>query len=177
MDNTTVARPYAKAAFDSALETNSFAKWSSFLQMAAFISSDPAVIALLKNPLVSEQQLEDLYLVVCAKDSDEQTNNFIKLLALRRRLHALPEMAAIFETLRAEHEKIIKVDIASFKPLDETQKQKLQAALKQRLKREIDIHCRVDESLIGGAVISAGDIVIDGSLRSQLKKLRRELIT
>lgn len=176
IDNTTLARPYAKAFFEYALEQDALLQWSSFLDVAAQISSHADVIDLLKNPQVTDEQLIELYESVCSRLLDESKKNAVRLLTMNRRLALFPEMASLFEEFRAEHEKVISVEFISKTEPSEQQKQKIIDVLKKRLNSNVDLQCRSDDTFLGGAIIRAGDLVIDGSIKSKLVKLRKELI-
>ena len=175
-DNNTIARPYAKAAFEYALAHKELQQWSVFLQVVAQIGLDPQVAKLLKDPRVTSEQLSELFLGVSEKILFDGARNFINMLSQNCRLKVLPEVAGLFEALKAEQEKSVDVDVASFMPLNDAQKEKLVFALKERLQRDVLLHCRTDEDLLGGAVIRAGDLVIDGSVRGKLQRMRNEII-
>ena len=170
----TVARPYAQAAFDEARKLGNLKGWSDMLQAAAQAVGNAELHAVITSPRVIRSQLETLMLALCGCSSKGE-QNFIKLLTESQRLTLLPEIAAHFEALRAEEEKSVDVLVTSAFDLDETQKQKMTVALKKRLGREIRLSCAVDNKLLGGAIIRAGDKVIDGSARSQLSELATAL--
>lgn len=170
-EKITIARPYAKAAFESAREHDTLAQWSDFLARASAVVADDRVAKLLSSPRVAPAELVALIADVCGELVDEQAGNFLKVLAHNRRLGLLPEVAAIFETLRAEVENVADVHVMSAVPLDEVQRQRLSAAMAKRLQRAIRLHCEVDPALIGGAVVRAGDFVLDGSLKARLQQL------
>ena len=174
-EKATIARPYAKAAFQSAHEHNAFDRWSSVLATASSVVQDERVAPLLLHPRVKPEQLTDLIGDITGESMDEQTRNFLATLAGNRRLALLPEIATMFEALRAEAENTADVHVVSAVALNEAQKQRLAAALKKRLKREVRLHCEVDASLIGGAVVRAGDFVIDGSLKARLDRMAVEM--
>jgi len=171
----TVARPYALAAFDEACKLNDLKSWSEMLQCAANAALNPEVSALIGNPRVLGSQLEDLMLALCGDSATGTKGNFIRLLVESQRLILLPEIAAIFETMRAEAEKSVDVVVTSAFDLDETQKQKITAAMKKRLGREVRLSCEVNQALLGGIIIRAGDKVIDGSARAHLSELANAL--
>ena len=173
-EKATIARPYAKAAFESAREHNAFDRWSTVLATASSVVQDERVARLLSSPRVTPEQLSGLIAEIVG-ESDEQTRNFIGTLASNRRLALLPEIASMYEALRAEAENTADVQVVSAVALDEGQKQRLTAALKKRLKREVRLHVEVDASLIGGAIVRAGDFVIDGSLKARLDRLAVEM--
>jgi F-type H+-transporting ATPase subunit delta len=165
----TLARPYARAVFKMAREQQRMPQWSNLLNWAAHAVSQPEVNALLGNPGVSSQTLAEL--VVPPGDVDPLFQQFLSVLAENRRLAVLPEIAGLFDSLRAEDEKIVRATITSATPLAEDEVAKLRASLVKRFGREVQVTTAVDAALIGGAVIDAGDVVIDGSLRSKLERL------
>lgn len=174
-EKATIARPYAKAAFQSARQHHALDRWSEVLATAASVVQDERVAPLLLSPRVPSEQLSDLIADIGGKAVDEQSRNFIATLASNRRLALLPEISSMFEALRAEAENTADVQVVSAVQLNDAQKQRLAAALKKRLKREVRLHCEVDESLLGGAVVRAGDFVIDGSLKARLDRLAVEM--
>lgn len=174
VEKVTLARPYARAAFEAAREHKDFERWSEMLAAAATTVADGRVVKLLSSPRVQPTDLVEL--VAAASNADERGRNFLSTLAQNRRLGVLPEVAAIYEELRAEIENIADVHVTSAVQLDEAQRTRLAAALKKRLKREVRLHCAVDAGLIGGAVVRAGDFVIDGSLRSRLERLASQIM-
>ncbi len=174
-ESITVARPYAQAAFDEARKLGNLKGWSDTLQTLAQSLSNAEVYAVVTSPRVIRSQLEALMLALCGGSISKSEQNFIKLLVESQRLTLLPEISAHFEALRAEEEKSVDVLVTAAFELDEAQKQKMTAALKKRLGREIKLSCAVDNKLLGGAIIRAGDKVIDGSARSQLSELANAL--
>ena len=181
-DNNTVARPYAQAIFELANESGELATWSESLDVAAQMLADGQVVAYLGNPEFSkEQRLEFLTGLFAEADAgmltgtDSKGTNFLKLLLEYRRVAVLPEIAAHFETLKAEIENIVEVTVTSASPISKQQQDTISAALRERLGRDVTIETEIDEDLIGGAVIRAGDVVIDGSLRARLEGLATAL--
>ena len=174
-EKATIARPYAKAAFESARQHRALETWSKALATASSVVQDERVARLLSSPKVTSEQLSGLVSDIVGGDLDEQTRNFLATLASNRRLSLLPEIASMYEALRAEAENTADVQVDSAVALDEAQKQRLAQALKKRLKREVRLHCEVDASLIGGAIVRAGDFVIDGSLKARLDRLAVEM--
>jgi len=182
-DNHTIARPYAQAVFELAQEAGELAGWGASLEVAGQLTANGEVAAYLANPELSfEQRLEFLTgLFASAKasllsGSDTKGNNFLKLLIENRRVGVLPEIAEHFEALKAVVENTVDVVVTSASPLSTAQQKEISAALKARLGREVRIETEIDEKLIGGAVIRAGDVVIDGSLRARLDGLTNALI-
>jgi len=172
----TVARPYAQAAFDLAKEADSLAKWSDMLGFAAIVSADEAMREAIDSPnlLVTEQA--EMFIQVCDDQLDDQGRNFVKLLAENRRLTLFPEIAALFEELRADAEGTLEAIVISAKPMSDAQQQEMADALKARFNRDVVLQVEVDESIVGGAIIRAGDTVIDGSVRGKLEKFAHALI-
>jgi F-type H+-transporting ATPase subunit delta len=172
----TTARPYARAAFASAGAALQLAKWRTFLSRAAAVVQDPQVVPLIGNPRVPLPGLVDflLELATTGKPSAEQAahwRNFLQLLADNRRLRLLPEIAAQFEVLRSEAERIADVDVISARKLTGAQSKKLRTVLERRLGLAVRLHPQVDQSLIGGAIVRYGDFVVDGSLRGRIERL------
>lgn len=170
-DKSTIARPYAKAAFDAASAQGRLREWSEALRLAAGVVADPRVGALLGNPRVSPEELARLVSEIAAPRLDEERRNFIRTLAENHRLDCLPEISSLFDELKAHAEGIVDVTVTSAAPLEDTARVRLEAALERRLKRKVRLHCETDPSLIGGAVLRAGDLVIDGSLRGKLERI------
>ena len=169
----TLARPYARAVFAMAREQQRLPQWSSMLGFAARAVAEPQVASLLGNPTLPAQAMVDV--IVPQGDVDPLFTQFLSVLADNRRLAVLPEIAGLFDSLRAEDEKIVRATITSATPLAEDEVAKLRASLVKRFGREVQVETAVDPALIGGAVIDAGDVVIDGSLRGQLGRLQAAL--
>jgi len=174
-EKSTIARPYAKAAFEEARERNALAQWSQMLAIASTVVVDPQAKKILHNPRVTPAQLADLIVSVGGAVFDERGRNFISTVAASRRLEYLPEIALMYEAMRAEAENVMDIEVTSAIPLDDAQRQTLMAGLKQRFKREVRLHSQVDASLIGGAIIRAGDMVLDGSVKMRLDQLAAEM--
>ena len=170
-DRATIARPYARAAFAHAQESKDLAGWSGLLGAAAIAAADRRVARLIGNPHVTGAELVELLGGMSKQAAGEGGRNFLKTLAENRRLALLPEIAAQFEQLRAEVEDMVDVEVVAAREIAAPQERKLAAALAKRLGREVRMHTRIDESLIGGAIVRAGDFVIDGSLKARLERL------
>lgn len=168
---TTLARPYAKAAFKTAEEGASLQAWSKGLGLLAALMQEGKVAAYMANPAHSGQQQAATLIELCGSDLDGALQNFVRLLAANKRLVLLPEISGLFEALKAERERTVDVSVVSAFALDAAAEAKLAASLKARLNREIKLSSSVDKSLIGGMVVRAGDFVIDSSVRGKLKKL------
>lgn len=175
-EKSTIARPYAQAAFDLAQQQGKLKEWSEMLQWLAAVAADNAVMDLIGNPEVSKDAKVKLFLDVCADKLNEQGTSFVKVLADNKRLNVLPEIAEQFEAQRAEAEKTVEAEVTTPYPMSAEQQQALVAALKTRLGREVTLVNKTDESLIGGAIVRAGDLVIDASVTGQLERLTNSLM-
>ena len=167
---TTVARPYAKAAFDFAVEHNAITKWQEMLAFAAEVSKNETIHELSTGAMAADK-LADLYIKVCGDSLDEHGQNLIKVLAENKRLTALSEISALFDLLKADYEKEVEVTVTSAAALTEAQQTELSTSLEKRLARKVKLICNVDPALLAGLIIKAGDTVIDGSVKSKLNRL------
>ncbi|MBO9491291.1 F0F1 ATP synthase subunit delta [Endozoicomonas sp. G2_1] len=167
---TTVARPYAKAAFDFAVEANAVDNWFEMLVFAAEVANNETIATYLSGG-ASVEQAQELFLKVCDEQLNSNGQNFIKVMAENERLLVLPQVAEQFGELKAEYEKEVTVDVRSAVELDAEQQKTLSAALEKRLARKVKLNCVVDDTLVSGLVIKAGDMVIDGSVRGKLDRL------
>lgn len=171
----TAARPYARAAFDVAMANNEKEKWTEMLNFMAVIANDPTMRAVLDSPRLSQQEAADVFISVCEEIISERGKNFINLLAENDRITLLPEIAVLYHHYRAESESKVDAELISASEINHAQIAKIAASLKQRLGKEVALTSRIDEALIGGAIIRAGDLVIDGSVRGRLDKLSTAL--
>ena len=178
----TIARPYARAAFETALSASGaakdgggLAKWSQMLTTAAAVVRHDKMAAAISDPALVPTDAAAALIGVCGKGLDDKGGNFIRLLAENKRLPLLPEVARLFEFLKARHEKSVDVSITTAFPMDKAVAARMEESLGRRLQRRIRLSRGVDPALIGGAVIRAGDTVIDGSLRGRLAKLSETL--
>jgi F-type H+-transporting ATPase subunit delta len=176
VEKVTVARPYAKAAFEFAREHGDFVRWSTILAAAAAVVHDSRVAPLLSNPRVQPSDLVELIAAACGDALNAPGRNFLSTLSQNRRLGILTEVAAHYEELRAEMENVVDVHVTSAVELNDSQREQLMLGLQRRLKREVRLHCAVDAGLIGGAVVRAGDFVIDGSLKARLERLASQIM-
>jgi F-type H+-transporting ATPase subunit delta len=170
-EKSTVARPYAQAVFALASKQGKLPQWSATLRLLALVMGDPRMQQLSGNPRVTEAKIAGLIEEICGDQLDKHGRALVALLIRNRRLPVLPEIAALYGIYRAEAEKMVEAEVVSAFPMSKDQEQALTAALKKRLGREVKLTCRTDQSLIGGAVIRAGDLVIDGSVTGQLHRL------
>lgn len=170
-EKATTARPYARAAFDFALGHGRLSQFSDLLAAGAAVVADERVARLIGNPRVTEDDLVGLIAEAAGEAADVHGRNFLKILAHNDRLAMLPEIAVQFETLRAEVENVVDVELVAAMQVEPAQQDRLVQALRRRFGREVRVHTRIDPSLIGGAVVRAGDLVIDGSLKGRLGRL------
>lgn len=175
MASTHLARPYAAAAFELASQNDRRGEWSDALALLAAIVRDERVAHMLRSPRLSASDRGDMILAIAGEHLDDKARNLVRLLAANGRLLALPDVAHRFEALRAEAESRVDAFVTSAVELDEGQRERLGASLQKRLQREVRLHCDVDPALIGGAVVRAGDLVIDGSLHGRLTRLASRL--
>ena len=174
-ENNTAARPYAQAVFEQAREENDLGKWSEMLNLIGMVVSDTQMESLLRNPTIKTAFFADLILDICGDHLTGEGRNFIRVLADARRLSLAPQIYTLYEQLRAEAEDVIEVVIDSAYPLEESEQEVIAKSMQERLGRNITITTKVDEKLIGGVVIRAGDSVIDASVLGRLKQLGSQL--
>lgn len=168
---TTLARPYAKAAFEDAKAQNALEQWSTMLQWAGAVVSDTQVMIALDKPRLTAEQKASIVINICEEKLNEHGKNFVRILSENKRLSLLPEIACLFEQLKAEQERTLDVEVVSARALDAQQTSTLSESLRKRFDRKIELNCVVDEKLLGGIIIRAGDTVIDGSVRGKLARL------
>ena len=168
---TTLARPYAQAVFRLAQEQQALSRWSDMLALVAHVAADPDVRKLLDNPRMTSEQLSELFVEIGGDRLDEDGRNLIRVLAEARRLAVLPEISGLFEQLKNAAEGAIQAQLITAFPATDAQKQTIAAALKQRFGRDVQLEYITDPTLMGGAVVRAGDLVIDGSVRGKLARL------
>lgn len=174
--NNTFARPYAKAAFELAIQQKTVPAWTKLLQTAAWVVSQPKIQRFLQDPRYSWEMQCSQLVAICEPVLNDEGRSFFNLLAKSERLFVLPEIAELFMAYKVEHEKTVHVEVTSALPLTDTEQQHLSQALKIRLQRDVTLDCGIDSSIIGGAIIRAGDLVIDSSIRSLLARLKTTLI-
>ncbi len=171
----TLARPYANAVFDLASQRDALDRWSRMLSLAAAAVAEPAVEAMIESPAVPDAAKAHQLIELVRDELDDAGRRFLHALADNKRLPLLPEIGAQFDALKAEAERVLDVEIASAVPLTETELASFTDALKRRHERDIEVSTVVDETLIGGAIVRAGDTVVDGSVRGKLDKLAESL--
>ena len=171
----TIARPYAEAIFARAVDTGSLEHWAAQLDFLVGVVTEPAMVAVIIDPLFEKEQLTRLMLEIGEGQLDDEGRNLVKVLVENDRLPVLPEILTLFDELKAESQRVLKVHVRSAFELDPGQQQHIADALKARLGRDILISSEHAPDLIGGIHIRAGDMVIDGSVRGQLQQLANEL--
>lgn len=172
---TTLARPYAKAAFQVALDENALDDWSRMLSLAATLTTEERVNLLLQAPALTADQVADAFVDICGDELNDKGKAFIRLLAENKRLPLLPQILQIFEFLKGQQQKSVDVEVITAYEISAEVSDKLAAALNKRLQRDIKLATHTDQSLIGGAIIRAGDTVIDSSVRGKLAKLAESI--
>lgn len=176
MINTqTLARPYAKAAFEFASAAGTTESWSKMLNLAAIAVEVPEVAALLNDPrLTSESKVQGLVRLL-GDDADEAFCNYVQTLGENDRLSVLPTVWELYEDIKAQAEKTLEAEVETAFELSNEQLQTLAAALSKRLDRTVNLQQAVNPALIGGVLIRAGDVVVDGSVRGKLSQLAESL--
>ncbi len=172
---TTIARPYAKAAFVFAKEHDALEQWEKMLGLAAAVAGDASMRAYLDQPELDDATKASAFAEVCGDELDESVRNFVAQLTQNKRLPLLPIILQLFHELLAEQQQFTDVEMISAFELDDAATDKLVAALKKRLGTEVNVTTSVDQSLIGGVLVRAGDTVIDGSVRGRLNRLSEQL--
>ena len=171
----TLARPYARAAFELAQSQQALAGWSDMLSLASAMATEESMAGLLESPHVSNERVVDIMADAAGDAFDKRFRDFLSVLAANRRLPLLPQVTMLYQQFREEAEKRLSVKVVSAVPLDESQAGRMREALARRFECEIQLDNEIDAGVIGGAVVYAGDQVIDGSLRGRLQKLSNSL--
>ena len=167
----TLARPYAKAAFEFALAEQDLQVWSDMLSLAAAVAQREGMVKVMATPTLTARQKGEIFIEVCGEQLSAKGQNFISNLAENKRLQLLPEIRQLYEAYKSQQEKSVDVEVSTAFELSADTQTKLAKALSAKLDREVNVQSSVDKSLLGGAVIRAGDTVIDGSVRGRLAKL------
>jgi len=170
-ENTTSARPYARAVFEQAREDGELGPWSGMLDVLGLIVEDPLMSKLIKNPKISHDQLIGIVLEICGNRLNEKGKNFVHILVESRRLSVAGQISRLYEKYKAGAEGVAGVEVISAYPLEDSQREQIKQLMAKRLGKKIEITTREDRSLIGGAIIRAGDSVIDASLKGRLQQL------
>lgn len=171
----TLARPYAQAAFNYARKANKLAEWSSALKTAASIADDPTFNGLIDDPRFGGEQLCQLLFDIGGEEFSPDVQNFLRTMVENDRLSLMPQVSRLYNDLLNEEQHRVEVEVVSAYAVKKEQQRRLVAALEVRFGKSVEIHTRIDKSLIGGAIIRVGDEVIDGSLAGGLKQLATQL--
>ncbi len=175
MELATLARPYAEAVFELAVESNTLSQWADILGFLNAVVSDAEMTALVKNPSVDKAALQAILLGLCKEQAElefnEQAENFVKLLIENNRLLVITQLVKQFEKLKAEHENSVRVEVVSAYAVEAPQKKDLLAALEKRFGKKVEIEVTIDPSLMGGWLIRTGDQVIDLSVLGRFQQL------
>ncbi|MGV6817552.1 MAG: F0F1 ATP synthase subunit delta [Thiotrichales bacterium] len=171
----TAARPYAKAIFELASEAGSLDAWSEQLALMSAIAANSDLRAVLDDPRRTHAENAELFISICGDHVQDEAKNLVKLLAENDRLAILPEISLLFDQLRSEAEGTMEAEVISAQEMTPEQEAEIAESLKKRLGRDVKLTTRIDNSLLGGAIIRAGDLVIDGSLKGRLSNLSTAL--
>lgn len=172
---TTLARPYAKAAFEYAKAAGKLQQWFEALEVSAAVAEQDQVKKALAASGLTAAQKASVFVQVCGEQLDANVKNFIQTLASNKRLALLPYIKEQFSNLKAQQEKTIDVEVTAAYELPVDLINKLAQSLSAKLDRNVNVESSVDKSLLGGVVIHTGDMVIDGSVRGRLAKLAEAL--
>jgi len=170
-ESITIARPYAKASFEAARTGDALDAWSSMLAYASAIAKDENMVVVLDHPALTSQAKADAFCDVCGDNLNEQGKNLIRVLSENDRIGLLPEIASLFDVLKAQLEQSVDVEVESAFDLGSEQQEKLAQALSKKLDRKVNVTSSVNAELMGGAIVRANDLVIDASVRGKLAKL------
>jgi len=172
---TTLARPYAKAVFEAAKDQNAIDQWDQALAFAAVVAADQEVANILANPGLSEQRKAELFVDCFEEPLPEALRNFLLILAENKRLALVPAISVLFRLYRSDFDQSVSLTIDTAFELSADEQQKLIDALSKKLERKVELETTVNQSLIGGAVVRTGDLVIDASVRGKLAKMAKAL--
>jgi F-type H+-transporting ATPase subunit delta len=171
---TTVARPYARAAFEFAAERKTISKWSEMVSFAALVAADLTMSKIIKSDK-TPKKMADLFINVCGEQLNKEGKNLIKLLAESQHLIVLPQVCELFTILEKKYKKEVDVSVISAFKLTGKQKKELSKSLEKRLDRKVNFSYGIDKKVITGMIITAGDLVIDSTVKNQLSHLSRSL--
>ncbi len=175
-EKTTLAKPYAKAIFEIASQDNTVDSWLEKLELLSQVSSVDTVLEVIKNPEISTDDTINMFTDICKDMLDDKSVNLLRVAGKHSRLDLFPEIAREYAKLKAEVQGTLEAEVISAYMVNATQKKLITENLKKRFNKEITITTVIDKSLIAGIVIRAGDLVIDGSVSSQIKKLTHTLL-
>lgn len=170
-ERATLARPYATAAFNFAVEHHDVVHWQSMLTFAAEVSRNKNIVDMLSGTVVAIEKLAETFIAVCGENINVFAQNLIRIMSENRRLAILPEVLQHFMLLCEQKNGTVKVDVITARPLKKEQMIKIIAAMEQHLSRKVKLNCTLNTSVVAGCIIRAGDMVIDGSVRGRLERL------
>ncbi|UYM18402.1 F0F1 ATP synthase subunit delta [Endozoicomonas euniceicola] len=177
MELTTCARPYAKAAFQLARELGQLDEWSRMLTLCASVSRHEAVDRMLNDPSTNGDMKAEAFIQLCEGSLTVEVENYIRILTNKKRISLLPHIDALFEQMKSQDQSYQDVIVTSAFPLTESQEEKIAKKVKQRLGQSVRMQIQIDSELVGGVIVKAGDLVIDGSVRARLSKLADAMIS
>jgi F-type H+-transporting ATPase subunit delta len=172
---STIARPYAEAAFEVAKTSGTIAQWSTWLESWSAVAGSPDISLLANNPKLSGKQVLEVFVELTKTPADAQANNFLAALVDNGRLLALPEIARQFSELKNSHQGSSDALIASAFPMSDAEVQNVLGALEQKFGTKLNVTVQEDESLIGGVCVTVGDQILDGSVRGKLNAMKTAL--
>jgi F-type H+-transporting ATPase subunit delta len=172
---STLARPYAEAAFKRAKETTSVAKWSEDLQFLSAVAQDQGLRDIVNNPRVGKDKVTELLTDISAEQITAEAGNLLKLLIVNGKLSLLPEISTLYEAHKADDEGYVNVELYSAFPLTKAELNKYSTMLEKQLQKKVNAVVTVDKSLLGGVLAKAGDKVIDASIKGQIHQLAKRL--
>ncbi|MFK8032036.1 MAG: F0F1 ATP synthase subunit delta [Gammaproteobacteria bacterium] len=170
-DLSTIARPYAKAVFELANSSGQLDNWSSMLNTLANVAADADMQSFIASPKVTDAQVAEVVAGVAGSAMNDAGSNLVKLLAENGRVNALPDIAAQFELLKIDAENSVDVEVTTVEPMSDEHKATLSQSLQRKLGRDVRMSYSIDASLLGGALIKAGDLIIDGTVRGRLEQM------
>lgn len=176
-DFTTAARPYARAVFEHAQQKKTLDQWSEALAFMTAVAVESKIKALFDSPKLNHSERAELFIKVCKDKLIPQAASLVKLLAENRRLQVIPQIALQYEEYRAQAANRVEATLVSAQSVSESEQQRIKVALEKRLGKQVTLKTEINENLIGGAVIKAGDTVIDGSLKARVSKLTAQLLS
>lgn len=166
----SVAHPYATAAFNFAVEQKNIDHWQKMLAFSALVTRNQNIHKLLFSKIAPDA-LSKLFIAICNNQIDKHGQNFIKIMAEHGRLLALPAVVNLFIKLRASLESTLEIDVLSVSVLSEKQRSKIIAAMEKHMLQKVRLNYKIDKSILGGIIIRANDVVIDGSILGRLHRL------
>jgi F-type H+-transporting ATPase subunit delta len=174
-ERTTIARPYAEAAFEAAREKGDLARFGAELALAQTIAADPGMAEALASPKLDAAAKSSLFLSIAGERFGGEMRNFVRILIEGERIGVLPEIRALYEARKDEAEGVARATIETAMPIAPAQLAELTAALERRFGKRIEVTVADSPALVGGARITVGDTVIDGSVRGKLAAMAQAL--